>query len=274
GLWAREVGLLAGVTVPLHPVEHMYIVTKPFDGVPRDLPVLRDQDGHVYFKEEVGGLVMGGVEPVAKPWLSRDYPEDFVFTLLPENWQQFEVLMQNAVIRVPALESAPVQRLVNGPESFTPDNYFILGEAPEVRRFFVGAGFNSAGIASAGGAGKALAEWIVEGRPTMDLWPVDIPRLPRFHGNQAFPPERVSGGVGVHYAMAGPLRDWKPGRGLRRSPLYDRLARKGAAFGSKMGWERATWFATDGAKPETIYSWGRQNWMPYAAAEHRAAREA
>jgi sarcosine dehydrogenase len=274
GLWARELGRLAGVTVPLHPVEHMYIVTGPMDGVTRDLPVMRDHDGHVYFKEEVGGLLMGGFEPVAKPWLTRDIPEDFVFTLLKEDWDQFEVLMTNAVIRVPALETAEMRRLINGPESFTPDNYFILGEAPEVRRFFVGAGFNSAGIASAGGAGKALAEWIVEGRPTMDLWPVDIRRFARWHGNERFLRERVTEGVGIHYAMPWPLRDWKSGRGLRRSPLYDRLAAKGAAFGSKMGWERANWFATDGAGPETIYSYGRQNWMPYAAAEHRAAREA
>jgi glycine cleavage system aminomethyltransferase T/glycine/D-amino acid oxidase-like deaminating enzyme len=273
GLWAREVGRLAGVTVPLHPVEHMYIVTRPFDGVPRDLPVLRDQDGHIYFKEEVGGLVMGGFEPVAKPWLSRDYPEDFVFTLLPENWPQFEILMRNAVIRVPALEHAPVQRLIDGPESFTPDNQFILGEAPEVRRFFVGAGFNSAGIASAGGAGKALAEWIVAGHATMDLWPVDIRRFARWHGNERWLRERMTEAPGLHYAVAYPLRDFTTGRGVRRSPLHARLAVKGAVFGSRMGWERANWFATGGARAETLYSFGPQNWMPYSAAEHRAARE-
>ncbi len=274
GLWAREIGRLGGVTVPLHPVEHMYVVTRPFDGVPPDLPVMRDPDGHVYFKEEVGGLVMGGFEPVAKPWLSRDVPEDFAFTLLKEDWQQFEILMTNAMVRVPALASAEVHRLVNGPESFTPDNQFILGEAPELRRFFVGAGFNSAGIASAGGAGRALAEWIVEGRPTMDLWPVDIRRFARWHGNERWLRERMVEAVGLHYAMAWPLRDYKSGRGVRRSPLHDRLRAKGAAFGSKMGWERANWFATDGARPETVYSFGSQNWMPYAAAEHRAAREA
>jgi glycine cleavage system aminomethyltransferase T/glycine/D-amino acid oxidase-like deaminating enzyme len=274
GLWAREIGRLCGVTVPLHPVEHMYMVTEPFPGVPSDLPVMRDPDGHVYFKEEVGGLAMGGFEPVAKPWLSRDIPEDFAFTLLKEDWQQFEILMANSVIRVPALETAPVRRLINGPESFTPDNQFILGEAPEVRRFFVGAGFNSVGIASAGGAGRALAEWIVEGRPTMDLWPVDIRRFARWHGNEQWLRERMVEAPGLHYAIAFPLRDFKSGRGVRRSPLYDRLAAKGAAFGSKMGWERANWFAADGAKPETAYSFGRQDWMPSAAAEHRAAREA
>jgi glycine cleavage system T protein len=274
GLWAREVGRLAGVTVPLHPVEHLYMVTKPFDGVPRDLPVMRDPDGHIYFKEEVGGIVMGGFEPVAKPWLSRDYPEDFIFTLLPEDWPQFEILMTNAIIRVPLLETAPVQRLVNGPESFTPDNQFILGEAPELRRFFVGAGFNSAGIASAGGAGKALAEWIVEGRPTMDLWPVDIRRFAGWHGNERWLRERMVEAPGLHYAIAYPLRDFKTGRGVRRSSLHERLSARGAAFGSKMGWERANWFATGGARPETVYSFGAQNWMPYSAEEHRAVREA
>lgn len=274
GLWAREIGRLCGVTVPLHPVEHMYIVTGPIEGVSRDLPVMRDPDGHVYFKEEVGGLVMGGFEPVAKPWLTRDIPEDFAFTLLKEDWEQFEVLMTNAVVRVPGLETAEARRLINGPESFTPDNHFILGEAPELRRFFVGAGFNSAGIASAGGAGRALAEWIVEGRPTMDLWPVDIRRFAPWHGNERWLHDRIVEAPGLHYAVAWPLRDFKSGRGVRRSPLHDRLAAKGAAFGSKMGWERANWFATDGAKPETVYSFGRQNWMPYSAAEHRAAREA
>jgi glycine cleavage system aminomethyltransferase T/glycine/D-amino acid oxidase-like deaminating enzyme len=274
GLWAREVGRLAGVTVPLHAVEHMYIVTRPIDGVRPDLPVMRDPDGHVYFKEEVGGLVMGGFEPVAKPWLTRDIPEDFAFTLLKEDWEQFEILMTNALMRVPALETAEIHQLVNGPESFTPDNHFILGEAPEVRRFFVAAGFNSAGIASAGGAGRALAEWIVEGRPTMDLWPVDIRRFARWQRNERWLRERAVEVPGLHYAVAFPLRDFKSGRGVRRSPLHERLAAKGAVFGSKLGWERANWFATDGAKPETIYSFEEQNWMPYAAAEHRAARQA
>jgi 4-methylaminobutanoate oxidase (formaldehyde-forming) len=274
GLWARELGERCGVTIPLHAVEHMYIVTGAIDGVTRDLPVMRDPDGHIYFKEEVGGLVMGGFEPTSKPWLTRGVPEDFAFTLLKEDWEQFEILMENALIRVPALGKAGVHRLINGPESFTPDNYFILGEAPELRRFFVGAGFNSAGIASAGGAGRALAEWIVEGRPTMDLWPVDIRRFARWHGNDRFLRERVTEGVGLHYALAFPLREHRTGRGVRRSPLYDRLAARGAVFGSKMGWERANWFATDGVGAETVYSFGQQNWMPYAAAEHRAVREA
>jgi len=273
GLWARDVGALCGVTVPLHAVEHMYIVTGPIAGVTPDLSVMRDQDGHVYFKEEVGGLVMGGFEPVAKPLPHRSLPADFAFGLLKEDWEQFDVLLRNAIVRVPALESAEIRRLLNGPESFTPDGQFLLGEAPEVRGFFVGAGFNSAGIASAGGAGRALAEWIVEGRPTADLWPVDIRRFARIHGNERWLAERSRETPGLHYRMAWPNREYETGRGLRHSPLYARLAARGACFGAKMGWERALWFAPAGVEPRLEYGWGRQSWFPHAAAEHHAARE-
>lgn len=274
GQWAKQVGRLCDVTVPLHSAEHMYIVTEKIDGVTPDLPVLRDPDGYVYFKEEVGGLVMGGFEPQAKPWGMDGIPEGFAFSLLDEDWDQFEILMLNGLVRVPALESVGVRQLVNGPESFTPDNDFILGEAPEVRNFFVAAGFNSMGIAAAGGAGKALAEWIVEGEPSMDLWPVDIRRFARFAGNEAWLGARVREALGLHYAMAWPNRELESARPLRRSPLYDRLVGEGACFGTKMGWERANWFAPKGVEPKVEYSFGRQNWFPYAAAEHRAAREA
>jgi len=274
GMWARELGRLSGVTIPLHACEHMYIVTQPIDGVDPDLPVLRDPDGHIYVKEEVGGLLMGGFDPWAKPWGADGIPEGFAFGTLKEDWDKFDVLMRNALVRLPALETAPVRTFLNGPESFTPDNYFILGEAPEVRRYYVGAGFCSGGIAAAGGAGKALAEWIVEGRAPMDLWPADIRRFAAVHGNRRFLRERVSEIVGVHYDIAFPNRELTSGRGLRRSPLYERLRDRHACFGAKMGWERANWFAPEGVAPETRYSFGRQNWFPYAAAEHRAAREA
>ncbi len=274
GMWARELGRLSGVTVPLHACEHMYMVTNPIDGVTPDLPVMRDADGHIYFKEEVAGLLMGGFDPWAKPWGMDGIPEGFSFATLSEDWGKFEVLMRHAIERVPALETAQVRLLMNGPESFTPDNYFILGEAPEVRRYYVGAGFCSGGIAAAGGAGRALSEWIVENRPPMDLWQADIRRFASFHGNAAFLRERASEVVGVHYFVAFPNRELESGRGLRRSPLHDRLRERGASFGSKMGWERANWFAPAGTAPETIYSFGRQNWFPYAAAEHRACREA
>ncbi|MBF8288059.1 MAG: FAD dependent oxidoreductase, partial [Candidatus Rokubacteria bacterium] len=274
GMWARELGRLSGVTVPLHACEHMYIVTNPIDGVAPDLPVMRDADGHIYFKEEVAGLLMGGFDPWAKPWGMDGIPEGFSFGTLPEDWGKFEPLMRNAIQRVPALASAQVRLLMNGPESFTPDNYFILGEAPEVRRYYVGAGFCSGGIAAAGGAGRALAEWIVEDRPSMDLWQADIRRFAPFHASPEFLRERASEIVGVHYFVAFPNRELETGRDLRLSPLHARLRDKRACFGNKMGWERANWFAPDGVAPETVYSFGRQNWFPYAAAEHRACREA
>jgi glycine cleavage system aminomethyltransferase T/glycine/D-amino acid oxidase-like deaminating enzyme len=274
GMWARELGRMSGVTIPLHACEHMYIVTQPIQGVAVDLPVLRDPDGHIYVKEEVGGLLMGGFDPWAKPWGAEGIPEGFSFGTLKEDWDKFDILMRNALVRLPALETAGVRTFLNGPESFTPDNYFILGEAPEVRRYYVGAGFCSGGIAAAGGAGKALAEWIVEGHAPMDLSAADIRRFAPLHGNRRFLRERVSEIVGVHYNIAFPNRELTSGRGLRRSPLHERLRERRACFGAKMGWERANWFAPEGVAPEAVYSFGRQNWFPYAAAEHRAAREA
>ena len=274
GMWARELGRLSNVPVPLHACEHMYMVTQPIAGVSPDLPVMRDPDGHVYFKEEVGGLLMGGFDPWAKPWGMNGIPEGFSFATLPEDWDKFEILMTNAITRVPMLEAAPVRLLMNGPESFTPDNSFILGEAPQVRRYYVAAGFCSGGIAAAGGAGRALAEWIVEDRPPMDLWPADIRRFAPFHADPRFLRERASEIVGVHYFVAFPNRELTSGRGLRRSPVHDQLRARGACFGAKMGWERANWFAPPGVSPETVYSFARQNWFPHAAAEHRAAREA
>jgi 4-methylaminobutanoate oxidase (formaldehyde-forming) len=273
GQWAKAVGRLAGVTVPLHSAEHYYIVTKPIAGIARNLPVLRDPDGYIYFKEEVGGLVLGGFEPDATPWGMDGIPEPFEFQLLPDNWNAFEILMENALIRVPALQTCEIKQFYNGPESFTPDNNFILGEAPELRNFFVGAAFNSMGIASAGGAGMALAEWIVEGAPTMDLWPVDIRRFARFNGNDTWLKERVRETLGLHYMMPWPNRELDSARPFRRSPLYAHLAAKGACFGSKMGWERPNFFAPAGAAPMIEYSFGRQNWHAWSAAEHRACRE-
>ncbi|MGE0282176.1 MAG: FAD-dependent oxidoreductase [Rhizobiaceae bacterium] len=274
GQWARKVGQMCGVSVPLHSAEHMYIVTGKIDGVHPDLPVMRDPDGYTYYKEEVGGLVMGGFEPHAKPWGMDGIPDDFEFALLPDDWDQFEILMENALVRVPQLGEAEVKKFYNGPESFTPDNNFILGEAPELKNFFVGAGFNSMGIASAGGAGRALAEWIVNGEPTMDLWPVDIRRFAPFNNNQRFLHDRVKETLGLHYAMPWPNRELDLARPLRCSPVYERLKAKGAVFGSKMGWERANWFAGPGEIAETQYSFGRQNWHDAVGREMTATREA
>jgi 4-methylaminobutanoate oxidase (formaldehyde-forming) len=274
GQWAKQLGRIAGVTVPLHSAEHMYIVTGRIDGVHPDLPVLRDPDGYIYVKEEVGGLLMGGFEPVAKPWAMDGIPENFEFGMLPDDWDQFHILMENALVRLPALETAEIKTFMNGPESFTPDNNFIMGEAPELKNFFVAAGFNSIGIASGGGAGRALAEWIVQGEPTLDLWPVDIRRFARFHDNDSFLKERVSEVLGLHYMMPWPNRELMSARPLRRSPLYDRLDAQNALFGSKMGWERPNFFAPTRADARIDYSWERQNWFPYAASEHKATREA
>lgn len=274
GQWARKVGQMCGVSVPLHSAEHMYIVTGKIEGVHPDLPVMRDPDGYIYFKEEVGGLVMGGFEPHAKPWGMNGIPDDFEFSLLDDDWDQFEILMTNALIRVPQMETSEVKKFYNGPESFTPDNNFIVGEAPELKNFFVGAGFNSMGIASAGGAGRALAEWIVNGSPTLDLWPVDIRRFAAFNNNPRWLHDRVKETLGLHYAMPWPNRELDTARPFRRSPLYDRLAARGACFGSKMGWERVNWFAVDGRKPQTEYSFGRQNWHEAVGREMKATREA
>ncbi|MBZ9982049.1 FAD-dependent oxidoreductase [Mesorhizobium sp. BR-1-1-8] len=274
GQWARKVGLMCGVSVPLHSAEHMYIVTGRIEGVHPDLPVMRDPDGFIYFKEEVGGLVMGGFEPHAKPWGMNGIPENFEFALLPDDWDQFEILMENALVRVPQLAQAEVKKFYNGPESFTPDNNFLLGEAPELKNFYVGAGFNSMGIASAGGAGKALAEWIVNGAPTMDLWPVDIRRFAAFNNNPRWLHDRVKETLGLHYAMPWPNRELDTARPFRRSPLYDRLAARGACFGSKMGWERANWFAAPGERAGNDYAFGRQNWHEAVKREMKATREA
>ena len=273
GQWAKAVGRLCGVTVPLHSAEHYYIVTGAIPGVARDLPTLRDPDGYIYFKEEVGGLVMGGFEPDATPWGMDGIPEPFEFQLLPDNWEAFEILMENALVRVPALATSEVKQFLNGPESFTPDNNFILGEAPELRNFYVGAGFNSMGIASAGGAGMALAEWIVNGAPTMDLWPVDIRRFARFNGNDAWLHDRVRETLGLHYKMPWPNRELESARPFRRSPLYALLEANGACFGSKMGWERPNFFAPSRAEAKLDYTFGQPAWLPWSGAEHRACRE-
>ena len=273
GMWARALAQANGVTVPLWPVEHFYAVTRPIAGVTPDLSVLRDLDGCVYVREEVGGLLFGGFEPAAKPWMVEPIPEDFAFSLLKEDVEQFEVLMRGALERIPALESAEIQLLLNGPESFTPDGNFVLGEAPGLHGYFVAAGFNSGGIAGAGGAGRALAEWIVNGAATMDLTAYDPRRfLPR-HAEPGFLAARMREAPGLHYATAWPNRESETGRGLLRSPLHERLAARGACFGSKMGWERVDWLAPRGVEPRTAYAFGRQNWFAHAAAEHRAARE-
>ena len=273
GQWARQLGRLAGVNVPLYSAEHFYIVTDTIPGVHPMLPVMRDPDGFIYYKEEVGGLVMGGFEPKAKPWKMDPIPASFQFQLLDEDWDQFEILMNNAIHRTPCLETAPIKMLLNGPESFTPDGNFILGEAPELRNFFVCAGFNSAGIANSGGAGRLIAEWIVEGTAQSDLWDVDIRRFGSFTANRRALAARTGETLGLHYAMRWPRQELETVRPLRTSPLYDILAAKGAVFGSKNGWERANYFRPIGKAP-AAFGLGRPGWLEWVIEEQRATRDA
>src|SRR5262249_9474096 len=261
GQWAKEIGRMVGVTVPLQSVQHQYLVTEPIPGVPRNLPTLRDPDRLIYFKEEVGGLVMGGYEPNPKPWAVGGIPEGFHFTLLDGDFDHFEPMMEQALIRVPLLAKAGIKQLINGPESFTPDGNFILGEAPEVKGFHVGAGFNAFGIASAGGAGRALAEWIVGCHAPFDLWPVDIRRFGSPHRDEGWVRTRTLEAYAKHYTIAWPHEEMQSGRPLRTSPLYERLAAAGACFGSKLGWERPNWFAPKGMPAGDVPSFGRPNWF-------------
>ncbi|TMG96985.1 MAG: FAD-dependent oxidoreductase [Betaproteobacteria bacterium] len=272
GQWAREFGAGAGINVPLYSAEHFYVVTKPISGVSPSLPVIRDPDGFIYYKEEVGGLVMGGFEPVAKPWDVERIPERFEFQLLPEDWDQFEVLMENAIHRTPCLETAEIKLLLNGPESFTLDGNFVLGEAPELGGYFVCAGFNSAGIANAGGAGRLIAEWIIDGEAPFDVFDIDIRRFAPFHANRRHLADRTVESLGLHYAMRWPREELKTVRPLRRSPLYDRLKAKCAVFGTKLNWERANYFLPEGVS-EPAYTFGAPGWLPYVLDEQRACRE-
>src|SRR6202051_422158 len=273
GMWAREIAGWADASVPVHAAEHFYIVTEPLAGLAPGLPVLRDSDGYSYFKEDTGKLLVGWFEPQAKPWGMNGIPESFSFDQLPEDLTHIEPLFASAIRRVPALETAGVQLFFNGPESFTPDDRYLLGETPEVRGLFVAAGFNSIGIQSAGGAGKVLADWIADGRPPMDLWDVDIRRCMPFQRNKHYLNHRTVESLGLLYAMHWPFRQPQTARGVRRSSLHDRIGAAGACFGEVAGFERPNWFAPAGVTPAYEYSYGRQNWFEYSAAEHRAVRE-
>jgi 4-methylaminobutanoate oxidase (formaldehyde-forming) len=276
GQWTRALAATVGVNVPLVPVEHQYVITEPFTPpVPRNLPTLRDPDRLTYYKEEVGGLVMGGYEPNPNPWAVHGIPRPFHFQLLESDWDHFAPTMELAIGRVPALATAGLRQLINGPESFTPDGNFILGEAPELKNFYVGAGFNAFGIAAGGGAGQALAEWVFHGMAPYDLWVVDIRRFGRPHQDTDWVRTRTLEAYSKHYTMAWPFEEHHSGRPCRTSPLYDRLAAAGASFGEKLGWERPNWFAdaAAGEEPDDVYTYERQNWFAAVGREHRACRE-
>ena len=274
GQWTRTLAATVGVNVPLISVEHQYMVTEAIPGVTSTLPTLRDPDRLTYWKEEVGGLVWGGYEPNPKPWAQNGIPEGFHFELLTADFDHYEQFMENAIARVPALATAGVKQLINGPESFTPDGNFILGEAPEQRGIFIGAGFNAFGIASGGGAGMALAEWVAKDAPPFDLWPVDIRRFGSVHRSTDWVRNRTVEAYGKHYTIAWPSEEMRSARPTRRSPLYAHLKAAGACFGEKLGWERPNWFAIAGEDAVDRYSYNRPGWFGAVAREHHAARNA
>ncbi|MBI5167052.1 MAG: GcvT family protein [candidate division NC10 bacterium] len=276
GMFAPEIGRMVGITVPIIPIAHQYLITKPLDGVNSTFPTMRDPDLLVYFREEVGGLVMGGYERNPAPWGLGGIPEDFNSKLLSPDWDRFAPLMENAVRRVPSLEHAEVIKLINGPEGFTPDGEFVLGESPEVRGFFTAAGFCAHGLAGAGGIGRMMAEWIVEGEPSLDLWRMDIRRFGHQYRSQRFTLERTYEVCATYYDIHYPNEERQSARGLRLSPTHARLKELGAVFGEKAGWERANWFETnakDGSEANRPRGWASRYWSPAIEAEHLATRE-
>ncbi|MEY4530502.1 MAG: Aminomethyltransferase [Deinococcota bacterium] len=273
GMWTRELGLKIGVNIPLFPVEHHYVVSEPIDGAFDGLPVGRDPNRCIYYRGEGNKIMLGAFQAYTKPWDVQPVPNDFSNALLEPDWAKYTDPLAAGKWRIPALEKAKFEKFVNGPESFTPDNNFLMGETPELHGLFVMAGFNSVGIASAGGAGKYLAEWIVDGEPSIDLWSVDIQRFGAALNNRTFLRDRVTEVLGLHYQMAYPNREPLTGRNLRLSPLHYALEQAGACFGQKAGFERPNWFARDGLEPVTEYAWGRQNWFGMHKLEHDTTRQ-
>jgi heterotetrameric sarcosine oxidase gamma subunit len=272
GMWSRHLGKSIGVNIPLHACEHFYIVSEPIADLPRNMPVVRVPDECAYYKEDAGKLMVGAFEPKAKPWGGGGIDEEHAFVTLSQDMDHFEPILASAINRVPLLETAGIQLFFNGPESFTPDVRYYLGEAPEVKNLFMATGFNSIGIQSSGGAGLVLAEWIKHGHPPMDVNGMDIRRIHSFQSNSNYLRERVSESLGLLYAMHWPYRQAETSRGVRRSPFYPYTDKLGAVFGEVNGWERPNWYAPSGMKREYEYSYGRQNWFPAAQAEADALK--
>jgi 4-methylaminobutanoate oxidase (formaldehyde-forming) len=272
GMWTRDLAASAGVTVPLHACEHYYVLFKDVPGLNPDMPVLRDYDHCSYFKYDAGKLLVGAFEPHARPWGADGIPEDFSFGEIAGDFSHFEPVLLDAMRRIPALEQAGIQKFFCGPESFTPDVRYHLGESAELAHCFVAAGLNSIGLQSAGGIGKVVSQWIRDGHPPADLWEVDVRRNLPFQINRKYLRARVSESLGLLYATHWPFRQYETARGVRKSALHDRLAAAGACFGEAFGWERANWYAPPGVAPRYDYSYGRQNWFEPSASEHRAVR--
>ena len=273
GMWAREIGKSAGVNIPLQPMEHYYLITEPIEGVRADLPVLVDLEKYAYYREETGGMLLGLFEPVAAPWALDGIPKDFSFGEIQPDWERMLPYIEEAMERVPVLKNAGIHKFFCGPESFTPDLGPLMGLAPELDNFYVAAGFNSLGILLGGGAGKVMAQWIVDGVPNVDVTGIDIARMQPFQGAPNYLKERGVEVLGFLFEEGYPNKYFQKARNVRKSAFHERLAQAGAYFGEYAGWEFPDWFAPEGVNPEVEYSWGRQNWFEYSAAEHRATRE-
>jgi 4-methylaminobutanoate oxidase (formaldehyde-forming) len=273
GMWSREIGKLAGVDVPLQPTEHYYLITEPVEGVHPDLPVLVDPDKYAYYREEVGGILFGLFEPVSAPWALDGIPKDFTFGEIKPDWDRMMPYVEEAMKRIPGLEKAGIHKFFCGPESFTPDLGPMMGLAPELDNFYVAAGFNSLGILMGGGAGKIMAQWIVDGVPDVDITEIDIARMLPFENTPKYLKDRGVELLGFMFEDGYPNKQVKTARNARKSAFHDRLAEAGAYFGVYAGWEYPDWFAPQGVEPKVEYSWGRQNWFEYSAAEHQATRE-
>ncbi|WP_419842167.1 GcvT family protein [Candidatus Poriferisodalis sp.] len=273
GMWTRRLAGQIGVNVPLQACEHFYVVTEPLEGLDASTPIVRDPTNYTYFKEETGKLMVGFFEPKAKVWRLDGIDRDFAFGTLPEDWDHIGPVFERSCHRVPALADCGVQLFFNGPESFTPDGVYYLGESPEVDGCFVAAGFNSVGIQSAGGAGWVLADWIADRHPPMDLSAVDIRRAMPFQADNAYLAERISESLGLLYAMHWPHFQYTSARGRRCSALHDAMDAAGAVFGETAGWERPNWFAEPGGEHEYRYSYGKQNWFDNAGRECAAVRD-
>jgi glycine cleavage system aminomethyltransferase T/glycine/D-amino acid oxidase-like deaminating enzyme len=272
GMWSAFLLRPLGIRLALQAAEHFYVVTEPIPGLPRNLPTLRVPDEWAYYKEDAGKLLVGAFEPVAKPWALRGIPDDFCFDALPDDIDHFQPVLEKAVERVPVLARTGIATWFNGPESFTPDDRYLLGETAEVRDLFVAAGFNSIGIQSSGGAGRVLAEWIRDRRVPMDLPGVELQRMHPVQGTRAYLEERTRESLGLLYAMHWPTRQPETARGVRRTPFHDRLLAAGACMGELAGWERANWFAPEGVAPRYMHAWGRENWHEHVGRECQAVQ--
>lgn len=273
GMWSHTIGREAGVNLPLHAAEHFYVVTEPIKGLSKNLPVLRVQDEWAYYKEDAGKILLGCFEPTAKPWGMKGIREDFCFDSLPQDMDHFMPVLELAAARMPVLEHTGIQTWFNGPESFTPDNRYLLGETPEVKDLFVACGFNSIGIQSSGGAGKVLAQWIKDRHPPMDLIDIDVQRVQPFQGTKQYLTDRTVETLGLLYKTHWPHYQYTTARGARRTHFYEQLKAAGAVYGELAGWERPNWFAPAGVLPEYQYSYGKQNWFSHTASECLATRD-